>query len=223
MKENGHRRVVVTGLGLVTPVGNTVEDSWSAILAGKSGFGPITLFDTEGHTAHGACEVKEFDPEAVLGRKEARRRDRNAHFVAAALDQAMKDSALKVTDDNRERIGVIMGTGIGGIRTLIEQEHVLLDGGPRRVSPFAVPMIMPNSACGLAAIDYGLQGPSYTVTTACAAGCDGIGQAFRNIKYGLIDAAVTGGVESPLVGVSIGSFTRAGVVSMKAEGHSQPI
>lgn len=220
--ENGHKRVVITGLGLVTPVGNTVQDAWQAILAGKSGFGPITQFDPEGHQATGACEVKDFDADELLGRKEARRRDRYQQFVAVAAEQAMQSSGLKVTDSNRNRIGVIMGTGVGGIQTLVNQEHVLIEGGPRRVSPFAVPMIMPNGACGLAAIDYGLCGPSYTVTTACAAGCDGVGQAYRNIKYGLIDAALTGGVEAPLTSVSIASFTRAGVVSMKSDGTPSP-
>lgn len=220
--ENGHKRVVVTGTGMVTPLGHNVADTWAAILAGKSGFGPITLFDTAGHTAQGACEVKDFDADALLGRKEARRRDRYQHFVAVAAMEAMAQSGLRITDENRQRIGVIMGTGIGGLQTTVNQEAALQEGGPRRVSPFAIPMIMANGAAGMAAIDYGIQGPSYAVTTACAAGCDGVGQAFRYIKHGLVDAVLTGGVEAPLVSVAIGSFERAGAVSVKATGTPSP-
>ncbi|MDA0241871.1 MAG: beta-ketoacyl-ACP synthase II [Chloroflexi bacterium] len=220
--ENGYKRVVVTGTGLVTPLGHNVADSWAGILAGKSGFGPITLFNTTGHTSGGACEVKEFDAEAILGRREARRRDRFEHLAAVATIEALAQSGLKITDDNRQRIGVIIGTGIGGLQTTVDQEAARNEGGPRRVSPFAIPMIMVNGAAGMAAIDYGIQGPSFAVTTACAAGCDGVGQAFRYIKYGIADAMLTGGVEAPLVSVAIASFERAGATSIRTEGTPSP-
>lgn len=219
---NGRKRVVITGMGLVTPLGLNVKDSWAAILAGKSGFGPITQFNPEGHTTQGACEVKEFDPVELLGRKEARRRDRCEQFVAVAAQEALQQANLKATEENSHRIGTFIGTGIGGLQTTIEQEEIRRESGPRRVSPFAIPMIMPNGAAGMAAIDYGFQGPSFAIATACASGTDAVGQAFRYIRDGLCDAVLTGGVEAPLVSVAIASFERAGAVSVQGDGTPRP-
>lgn len=223
--ENGFiakKRVVITGTGAMTPLGHNVADTWASILAGKSGLGPITLFNSEGHISGGVCEIKDFDPDEALGRKEARRRDRYQQIATIAAAEAMAQSGLKVTDDNRSRIGVILGTGVGGIRTLVEMELTLLDKGPRRVSPYGITMIMPNGAGGMLAIDYGIQGPSPTITTACAAGSDAIGHAFRRIQYGEIDAALTGGSESVMAGVSVAGFERAGATSGKTSNTPQP-
>ncbi|HNS38727.1 MAG TPA: beta-ketoacyl-ACP synthase II [Promineifilum sp.] len=227
--DNGaRRRVVITGVGAITPLGHNVPDTWSAILSGKSGFGPITLVDEsalpEGtfHSIGGLCEVKEFDPAQYMDRKDARRRDRYEQLAIVAANEAMTMSGLLVTDDNRERIGITFGTGVGGMRTTVEQEAILRSGGPRRISPFAITMIMPNGAAGMLAIDYGIQGASTTITTACAAGNDALGHAFRSIRYGELDAILTGGSESIITSVGIGGFERAGATSTRSTDTPQP-
>ena len=221
--ENGYkRRVVITGLGLITPLGHNVSDTWAGIMAGKSGLGPFTLMEKSDHIAGGLCEVKNFDPNTAIGRREARRRDRYQQLATVAANEAMRHSGLEVTDANRERIGIILGTGVGGIQTLVAQEHVILDKGLRRVSPFAITMIMPNGAAGMLAIDYGIHGPTPTITTACAAGCDAIGHAFRAVQTGVVDAALTGGSESIVTHVAVGGFERAGATSAKTVDAPQP-
>ncbi len=222
---NGHqprRRVVVTGVGLITPLGHNAPDTWAAILAGQSGLGPITLVDHPDHTVGGLCEVKAFDPAAYMDRKDARRRDRYQQLATVAANEAMRHSGLTITDDNRERVGVTLGTGIGGMRTIVEQEAVLHNGGLRRLNPFGITMIMPNGAGGMLAIDYGIHGPSTTVTTACAAGNDAVGHAYRAIRYGELDAVLTGGSESIMTSVAIGGFERAGATSSKSSEAPQP-
>jgi 3-oxoacyl-[acyl-carrier-protein] synthase II len=221
--ENGYKhRVVITGTGLVTPLGLNVSDTWAGILAGKSGLGPFTLIEKGDHISGGLCEVKGFDADALIGRRDARRRDRFQQLATVAAKEAFAQSGLEITDENRERIGIILGTGVGGIQTLVEQEHVVIEKGVRRVSPFAITMIMPNGASGMLAIDYGVHGPSTTITTACAAGCDAIGHAFRAIQVGDLDAALTGGSESIITSVAIGGFERAGATSAKTVDAPQP-
>lgn len=223
MTSNQPRRVVVTGLGLVTPQGHDVASSWQAILAGQSGFGPVTQFElTDQFKIQGICAVQDFDPKAHLGAKEARRRDRCQQFAAVAAEQAIQQAGLQATDANRERIGVFLGTGIGGLQTTLEQDVVVREKGPRRVSPFGITMIMPNGAAGMAAIDYGFQGPSTTITTACAAGADAIGMAFRYIKMGLADAMLTGGTETPISAMTVAGFERAGAISGLKDGTPRP-
>jgi 3-oxoacyl-[acyl-carrier-protein] synthase II len=222
MKNGYKRRVVITGLGLITPLGHNVPDSWASIVAGKPGIGPFTLLPKGEHIAGGLCEVKNFDPDEMIGRRDARRRDRYQQLATVAANEAMRHSGLEITDANRERIGIAMGTGVGGIQTLVEQEHVVIEKGLRRVSPFAITMIMPNGAAGMLAIDYGIHGPTPTITTACAAGCDAIGHAFRAVQSGMIDAALTGGSESIISDVAIGGFERAGATSAKTSGAPQP-
>jgi 3-oxoacyl-[acyl-carrier-protein] synthase II len=219
---DGARRVVVTGIGLITPLGHNAPDTWSAILSGKSGLGPITLVDHPDHTVGGLCEVKAFDPAAYMDRKDARRRDRYQQLATVAAHEAMRHSGLTITDDNRERIGITLGTGIGGMRTIVEQEGVLHESGLRRLSPFGITMIMPNGAAGMLAIDFGILGPSTTVTTACAAGNDAVGHAYRAIRYGELDAVLTGGSESIMTSVAIGGFERAGATSTKSSEAPQP-
>jgi 3-oxoacyl-[acyl-carrier-protein] synthase II len=199
-----------------------VPDTWSAILAGKSGLGDFTLVNRGEHTSGGVCEIKEFDPAEYLGRRDARRRDRYQQLASVAAGEAMAQSGLTITDENRERIGIYLGTGVGGIQTLVEQEHVVIESGLRRLSPFGITMIMPNGAGGMLAIDYGIHGPSPTITTACAAGADAIGHAFRAVRRGELDAVLTGGSESIITSVAIGGFERAGATSSKTENTPQP-
>ena len=221
--DNGtRRRVVITGVGLITPLGHNVPDSWSAIMAGKSGLGPITLVDNPNHTVGGLCEVKDFDPAAYMDRKDVRRRDRYQQLATVAAAEAMRQAALPIIDENRDRIGITFGTGVGGMRTIIEQEAILRDGGLRRLSPFGITMIMPNGAAGMLAIDYGIHGPTTTITTACAAGNDAIGHAFRSIRYGELDAVLTGGTECIMTSIAIGGFERAGATSSKSSQAPQP-
>ena len=225
MSNNNHfsrHRVVVTGTGMITPVGHNGPDSWAAILAGQSGFGPFTLIEKGEHTAGGLCEVKDFDPTVYMDRKEARRRDRVQQFATVAAAEAMRQAQLPITDDNRDEIGIYMGTGVGGLRATIEQEHLLLAKGVRRLSPFAITMIMPNGAAGMLAIDYGIQGPTPTISTACASGNDAIGQAYRAIQRGEVVAALTGGIEHILVHCAVGGFEQARATSEKSAGTPQP-
>jgi beta-ketoacyl-acyl-carrier-protein synthase II len=224
--DNGHiprRRVVITGVGgLITPLGHNMPDTWASILAGRSGFGPITLVDNPHHTIRGLCEVKEFDPAQYMDRKDARRRDRYQQLATVAAAEALRASGLTIDEDNRESIGITLGTGIGGMRTIAEQEVVLRDGGLRRLNPFGITMIMPNGAAGMLAIDYGIYGPSTTITTACAAGNDAVGHAYRSIRYGELDAIVTGGSECILTSIAIGGFERAGATSTRDGATPRP-
>lgn len=227
-RDNARRRVVVTGVGAITPLGHNVADTWSAILAGKSGFGPITLVDNPepwqgtSHSIGGLCEVKEFDPAQYMDRKDARRRDRYEQLAVVAANEAIKMSGLMITDENRERIGITFGTGVGGMRTVVEQEGILRSAGLRRISPFAITMIMPNGAAGMLAIEYGIQGATTTITTACAAGNDALGHAFRSIRYGELDVILTGGSESIITSVGIGGFERAGATSTRSTETPSP-
>jgi 3-oxoacyl-[acyl-carrier-protein] synthase II len=216
------QRVVITGLGVITSLGHNVADTWEGILNGRSGLGPFTLLDKGEHAAGGLCEIKGFDPEVYLDRRDVRRRDRYQQLATVAAQEAMQQAQLPITDDNRDRIGVILGTGVGGIQTLVEQEHTRQEKGLRRISPFAITMIMPNGASGMLAIDYGIQGPSTTITTACAAGCDAIGHAFHALRRGELDACLTGGSESILASVAIGGFERAGATCPRSENVPQP-
>jgi 3-oxoacyl-[acyl-carrier-protein] synthase II len=215
-------RVVITGTGVITPVGNNVPDAWAAILAGKSGLGDFTFTERGEHASGGVCEIKDFDAAEVIGRRDARRRDRYQQLATVAANEAMTQSGLKITDDNRERIGIYLGTGVGGIQTLVEQEHIVIESGLRRLSPFGITMIMPNGAGGMLAIDYGIHGPSPTITTACAAGADAIGHAFRAVRRGELDAVLTGGSECVLTNVAVGGFERAGATSSKPDNTPQP-
>ncbi len=217
-----NERVVITGIGLITPLGHNVPDTWAAVLAGKSGTGPFTVLERGEHISGTLCEVKDFDPAVYMSRRDARRRDRYQQLATVAANEALSQSGLAITDDNREQIGITLGTGVGGIQTLVSQEHVVMNEGVRRVSPFAITMIMPNGAAGMLAIDYGIHGPTTTITTACAAGNDAVGHAFRAIQRGEAVAILAGGSESILASVAIGGFERAGATSAKTSGTPQP-
>lgn len=215
-------RVVITGMGLITPLGHNVQDTWAGIMAGRSGLGPFTQIEKGEHTSGGLCEVKDFDPEEALGKREARRRDRYQQFATVAVREAVEQAQLSINDGNRERIGLSLGTGVGGIQTLIDQEDIYLEKGVRRISPFAITMIMPNGAAGMLAIDYGIHGPSNTVATACASGSDAIGHAFRAIRYGELDAVLAGGSEAIISHVAVGGFERAGATSTSSSNTPRP-
>ena len=207
------RRVVVTGTGLVTPVGNDVESSWQGLLAGRSGAGSITLFDASDHTVRFACEVKDFDPGLYIDRKEIKRTDRFAQFALAAAAQAMTEAGLEDAAEriDLDRAGAIIGSGIGGLATLEDQHRRLLERGPDRVSPFFVPMFISDIAAGLISMRYGIKGPNYATVSACATGAHAIGNAFRLIQSGEADLMVAGGAEA-----SITPLAMAGFAAMKA-------
>ena len=202
----GRRRVVVTGLGAVSPVGNDVASSWEALLAGRSGIGPITRFDASGLGCRIAGEVKGFDLAAYMTPKEARRMDTFIHFGIAASVQAIKDSGIEVTDANRERIGCVIGSGIGGLPMIEDNHSELLNRGPRRVSPFLIPGSIINMIAGNLSIQYGLKGPNLAIVTACTTGLHSIGEAGRLIEYGDADVMIAGGSESTICPLGIGGF-----------------
>jgi 3-oxoacyl-[acyl-carrier-protein] synthase II len=202
----GRRRVVVTGLGAVSPVGNDVASSWDALLAGRSGIGPITRFDASGLGCRIAGEVKNFDLAAYMSPKEARRMDTFIHYGIAASVQAIKDSGIEVTDANRERIGCVIGSGIGGLPMIEDNHSELLNRGPRRVSPFLIPGSIINMIAGNLSIQYGLKGPNLAIVTACTTGLHSIGEAGRLIEYGDADVMIAGGSESTICPLGIGGF-----------------
>ncbi|QNI78164.1 beta-ketoacyl-(acyl-carrier-protein) synthase II (KASII) [Synechococcus sp. RS9909] len=211
----GLQRVVVTGLGAVTPIGNTVADYWTGLTSGRNGVAPITLFDASAHACRFAAEVKAFDPSGYLEAKEAKRWDRFCKFGVVAAKQALADSGLEITDANAHRIGISIGSGVGGLLTMETQAHVLADKGPGRVSPFTVPMMIPNMATGLAAIALGAKGPSSAVATACAAGSNAIGDAFRILQLGKADAMICGGAESAITPLGVAGFASAKALSFR--------
>ena len=211
----GLQRVVVTGLGAVTPIGNTVSDYWDGLVSGRNGVAGITLFDASEHACRFGAEVKDFDPSGFLEAKEAKRWDRFCKFGVVAAKQAVADAGLIITDANADRIGVSIGSGVGGLLTMETQAHVLEGKGPGRVSPFTVPMMIPNMATGLTAIAIGAKGPSTAVATACAAGSNAIGDAFRLIQLGQADAMVCGGAESAITPLGVAGFASAKALSFR--------
>lgn len=203
-----NRRVVITGTGLLTPVGLDVPTSWAALLAGTSGAGPITQFDTTDFRVRFAAEVKGFDPAAYIDRKEVKRTDRFSQLAIAASAQAMREAGLEGKEDSidRDRFGVIIGSGIGGIHTLEEQHAKLIERGPSRVSPFFVPMFIADIAAGLVSIRYGARGPNYCTISACASSAHAIGQAFRSIKHDEADVMIAGGTEATISPQTVAGF-----------------
>ncbi len=198
--------VVVTGLGAITPLGLDVPSTWQALVEGRSGAGRISLFDPSELKVQIAAEVRNYDPNNYFPAKEARRLDRYAQFAIIAADEALQDSGLSVTPENAERIGVISGTGIGGIGTLIREYDVMLEKGPNRVSPFFVPMMLADTAPGLIAIKHGLKGPNMVITSACASSANAIGEAMRMIRAGDADVIVVGGSEAGILPLAVAGF-----------------
>jgi 3-oxoacyl-[acyl-carrier-protein] synthase II len=211
----GLRRVVVTGLGAVTPIGNDVPRYWEGLSTGRNGVAGISLFDPARHACRFAAEVKDFDPSGWLEPKEAKRWDRFCQFGVVAAKQAVAHAGLSIGESNQHRVGVAIGSGVGGLLMMETQAHVLKDRGPDRVSPFCVPMMIPNMATGLAAIALGAKGPSTAVATACAAGSNAIGDAFRIIQLGQADVMVCGGAESAITPLGVAGFASAKALSFR--------
>lgn len=213
-------RIVITGTGTVNPIGLSVKESWENATHAVSGVGPITQFPTDEYLVKIACEVKNFKPENYMDSKEVRRRDRYQHFSAAAVKEAMEQSGLQVTEENSGRIGLVISAAIGGLQSLEEAIFTVRDSSPRRVSPFLIPMLMPNGASGLAGIDYGIKGPSISVASACASGADGIGTAWMMLRNGTIDAALAGASEAPICRAGVAAFDRVGAMSRRNDDYS---
>ncbi|MEB3884929.1 beta-ketoacyl-ACP synthase II [Lyngbya sp. CCY1209] len=215
MTDMNRKRVVVTGLGAMTPIGNTIAEYWEGLLAGQNGIGPITLFDASRHDCRMAGEVKGFDPCDYIARKEAKRMDRFAQFAIAASKQALADAEFVIDDLNADQVGVIIGTGIGGLKVLEDQQEIYLTRGPDRCSPFMIPMMIANMAAGLTAIHTGAKGPNTCPVTACAAGSNAVGDAFRLIQRGYARAMICGGTEAAVTPLSVAGFSAARALSTR--------
>ena len=213
------KRVVITGMGCISPLGNDVSTLWSNILAGKSGVGFITHYDTSRFEVKIGAEVKDFDGVALFGARDARRMDRFVQFALAAAFQAVKHADLAITEVNRDRIGVMLGTGIGGMNTLFQQMEVYFQRGPDRVSPFLVPMMLPDTAAGMVAIQLGVRGPNMAIVSACASGTNAIGEAAEVIRRGGADVILTGGSEAVIVPIAMAGL---GVMNALSTRNDEP-
>ena len=219
------RRVVVTGIGIISPLGIGIEENWSAIINGKSGIGPITRFDVESFPVKFAGEVKGFDAEQYMEHKEVKKMDRFIHFAVAASEQALKDSGYKITEKNADRIGVQVGVGLGGLPAIEKYHNIYKEKGVRKITPFFIPMVIANLASGQVSIHAGAKGPNTCVVTACATGTHSIGDAARLIKYGDADAMIAGGTESVITPLCVGGFHAAKALSTRNDdptGASRP-
>lgn len=217
-------KIVITGMGTVNPIGLNVRETWQNVINGVSGVGPITLFDTENWKTEWlvkiACEVKNFDPAKFMDAKEARRRDRFEQFAVAAANEALAQSGLQVTEANAGRIGVVLSSAIGGMKSIQDAIFTLKDEGARKVSPFLIPMLMPNGAAGIVAIEHGIKGPCFSVASACASGADGIGMAWMMLKMGMVDVALAGAAEATICATGVGAFDRIGAMSRRNDDYS---
>jgi 3-oxoacyl-[acyl-carrier-protein] synthase II len=200
------RRVVVTGLGIISPLGVGLQKNWESACAGISGLGPITKFDATEYPAKIAGEVKGFNPEDYIDKKEIRRMDTFLHYALAAGKMALEDSGLVITDENAERVGVVVGSGLGGLETIEKYHSILLENGPKKISPFFIPMLIVNLAPGQISMHFGCKGPNTSIVTACATGNHSLGDAFRTIQRGDADAIIAGGVESTITPLAVGGF-----------------
>jgi 3-oxoacyl-[acyl-carrier-protein] synthase II len=213
-------RVVITGMGTVNPLGLNVSESWKNVIAGVSGVGQITLFDDSELQVHIACEVKNFEPGQFMESREARRRDRFEQLSTVAVKEALDSSGLEITVSNAGRIGIVISSAIGGLRSLQDAVITNQTEGPRRITPFLIPMLMANGASGLAAIDYGIQGPCFSVASACASGADGIGMAWMMLRSGTLDACLAGASESTVTPIGVAAFDRVSAMSRRNDDYS---
>ena len=208
-------RVVVTGIGLVTPVGLDRKTTWDSLLEGKSGIDYISLFDAEGFESRIAAEVNDFDAAPILGRKEARRLDRFAQFACVAALEALDDAGLDMANEDPDRVGVLIGSGVGGIMTITEQHKILLNKGPKRVSPFLVPMMLGDMASGQVSMMIGAKGPNFSTVSACATGTDSIGEALEMIRRGRADVVIAGGTEAAVCEIGVAGFNSCMALSTR--------
>ncbi|GAX37584.1 beta-ketoacyl-ACP synthase II [Nodularia sp. NIES-3585] len=215
MTDYKRKRVVITGVGAITPIGNTPDEYWEGLLSGRNGIGNITFFDASSHDCRIAGEVKNFDPLAYMDRKEAKRMDRFAQFGVSAAKQAVSDAKLVINELNAEQVGVMIGSGIGGLKVLEDQQTIYLNRGPDRCSPFMIPMMIANMAAGLTAIHIGAKGPNSCAVTACAAGSNAIGDAFRLIQGGYAQAMICGGCEAAITPLGLAGFAAARALSTR--------
>jgi len=218
-------RVVVTGIGLVTPVGSDRKTTWDSLLEGKSGIDYISLFDAESFTTRIAAEVNDLDAEGLLGRKEAKRLDRFAQFACVAALEALDDAGIDMASEDADRVGVLIGSGVGGIITISEQHKVLLSKGPKRVSPFLVPMMLSDMASGQVSMMIGAKGPNFSTVSACATGADSIGEALEMIRRGRADVVIAGGTEAAICEIGIAGFNSCMALSTRnndPQGASRP-
>ncbi|MHB8778279.1 MAG: beta-ketoacyl-ACP synthase II [Anaerolineales bacterium] len=213
-------RIVITGMGTVNPLGLSVKETWGNLIAGVSGVGLITIFDSSPLQVHIAAEVKNFKPEDFMDAKESRRRDRFEQFAIAAAKQALLQAGLEITEKNAGRIGVIISSAIGGLQSLQDAILTNFTEGPRRVSPFLIPMLMSNGGAGMAAIEFGIKGPCFSVASACASGSDGIGMALMMLRTGMIDAALAGASEATITSTGVAAFDRVGAMSRRNDDYS---
>lgn len=209
------RRVVVTGVGLVTPLGIGLELTWEALINGRSGVGPITRFDAGAYASQIAAEVKGFDVEAWFEKKQAKNVDHFVQYAVAAAEMAWQDSGLSITEENSDRVGVITGCGMGGLPTIEEYHQVVVERGPRKITPFFIPRVIPNMVSGQISIRLGSKGPNLSQTTACAAGTHAVGEAFRHIAYGDCDVVITGGSEAVICPLAVGGFSAMKALSTR--------
>jgi 3-oxoacyl-[acyl-carrier-protein] synthase II len=219
------RRVVVTGLGLISPLGIGVEENWQALCEGKSGIGLITRFDTSKFPVKIAGEVKGFNPEDYIFHKDVKKMDTFIHYAVSCSQMAVKDSGLEITEENATRVGVLIGVGLGGLPAIEKYHNIYLDKGVRKITPFFIPLVIPNLASGQVSINLGAKGPNSCVVTACAAGTHAIGDAYKLIKYGQADVMVAGGTESVISPLAVGGFSAAKALSTRnddPEGASRP-
>ncbi len=214
MPMNG-RRVFVTGTGVVSPLGNDTGTCWDNLIAGRSGAGPITRFDTSDYTTHFACEVKDFSFEGILDRKDARRMDRFVQYAVVATHEALRTAGLDLEREDRDRIGVVLGSGIGGMETFETQHSQLVAKGPGRVSPFFIPMMILDMAPGQVSIQFGLRGPNFSTTSACASGANAIGESLRLLRAGDADVMITGGTESTITPMAVAGFGNSRALSTR--------
>ncbi len=211
------RRVVVTGLGLVTPLGTGVDKNWEALAAGRSGVGPITRFDASQFPARIAGEVRDFKPEDWIEKRDVKKMDPFIQYVYACADQAMRQSGFQVTEDNADGFGVLIGNGIGGLNTVEEYHKDFLETGLKHLSPFFIPKLISNLGPGQISIRYGARGVTFTTTSACASGSHAIGEAYRMIKLGFLDAAIVGGTEAAITPLGVGGFVAMRALSTRNE------
>lgn len=215
MANSSLHRVVITGLGAITPIGNTLEEYWTGLMAGRNGIDLVTAFDTSEHGCRIGGEVKGFDPYAFIAKKDAKRMDRFSQFAVVASQQAIADAGLVIDENNAADVGVVIGSGVGGIKVMEEQQVIYLEKGPSRCSPFMIPMMIGNMAAGLTAIHTGAQGPNNCTVTACAAGSNAVGEAFRLVQRGYAKAMISGGTEAAITPLSYAGFASARALSRR--------